>query len=421
MKNPRGLKNTMLTPSTFDWTRGSWSDPLGRTPDTRICIAGDWAPIRDFKTLVETRPESVYGDLLPLLRAADLAVVNLEAPLSDSGSPVYKSGAVFKGEDRHVHGLTAVPFHVATLANNHVLDYGIKAFSDTLAALDRNAIRWTGAGMSIDQAADPLILTINGTRITIINFSEGEDLTAAGAGPGVMGWDLDRVEQAVREAKPRTDFILVIAHCGIEYIPFPPPYVVNAFQRMAEAGADLVIGHHPHVPQGIGFHKSVPLCYSLGNFIFFQPTNLMYRKLGYLVTVGLNSGDLVSLELTPYAIHDRGVSTLDSQQHESFFTTLKELSMPLNEPSGVEDAWHGFLSYYGNQGFMDEVTMILDRIRQEPRKGAAMFRNRMTTLQHYLHWKDLLTRMVDQNLDPAPEWAKTRIKEYLTRTLDTKQ
>lgn len=420
---PEPLKSEtiMLNPSTMDWSRGAWTASDKRQPDTRICIAGDWAPIRDFQLLIETDPESVYGDLLPIVRSADLAVVNLEAPLSDTGTPVWKSGAVFKGEERHAAGLTAAPFHVATLANNHVFDYGLKAFTNTLAALERFGIQWTGAGMNVREAEIPLILTVNSTRIAIVNFSEGEDLTAAGTGPGVMGWELDRLAGIIRETRARADFILVIAHCGIEYIPFPPPYVARAFERMADAGADLVIGHHPHVPQGLGFHGSVPMFFSLGNFVFFQPTDLMYRKLGYIVLAGLNSGELVSLEVVPYAIGRQGVRLLDGPGRDTFFTTFDEISKPLRKPEGIESAWDGFLCHYGESGFFDEVAMILDRIRQEPRKGAAMFRNRLTTLQHYHHWKDFLTRMVDGKLDEAPAWAVTRVREYLTRTVGTKK
>ena len=182
---------------------------------------------------------------------------------------------MFKGEERHAAGLAAVPFHVATLANNHVFDYGTGAFTTTLETLDRCGIQWTGAGMNGREAQRPLILTVNDTRIAIVNFSEGEDLTAAGDGPGVMGWEPDRLEEIIRDIRPRVDFILVIAHCGIEYIPYPPPYVARVFERMAAAGADLVIGHHPHVPQGLGFHDSVPMFFSLGNFVFFQPTDLV--------------------------------------------------------------------------------------------------------------------------------------------------
>ncbi len=404
--------------SSFDWEKGTWTADQtaldSRKTATKICITGDWAPIRKFKEIMETCPELIYGDLLPILRSADLSIVNLESPLSDKGEPVFKSGAVFKGEQRHINALTSVPFDVVTLANNHVFDYGVNAFEDTMDALKHHHIQWTGAGMSIKEAATPLVIDINNIKIAIINFSEGEDLTSAGNGPGVMGWDLPRVEDAIKTLRHEVDFIIVISHCGIEYIPFPPPYVVRAFKRMATAGADIVIGHHPHVPQGIQFYKNTPLIYSLGNFIFYQPTDLYYRKLGYLVNIGLNKGNLVSLELVPYVIHDLGLSCLKGDELQPFWNKFKEISMPLHDNKKLNDAWNGFLNYYGVNGFFNEISMIMEKIKTEPRKGAAMFRNRMTTMQHYQHWKNFLTRLKEGSLDDSPEWSIRLVKEWLT-------
>ena len=192
----------MPTISSFDWEKGSWTPDITASHYNRatakVCIAGDWAPIRAFKKIMDTRPESVYGDLLPILRAADLSIVNLESPLSGRGEPVFKSGSVFKGEQRHIKALTAAPFGVVTLANNHVLDYGTNAFEDTLEVLNRNHIQWTGAGMSIEEACTPLVINVNDIKIGIVNFSEGEDLTSAGKEPGVMGWDLPKVEDTIK-------------------------------------------------------------------------------------------------------------------------------------------------------------------------------------------------------------------------------
>ena len=176
--------------SSFDWKKGCWS--TGRTTShsqkttASICIAGDLAPIRSFKNTMETHPESIYGDLLPILRSADLSIVNLESPLSDRGKPVFKSGAVFKGKQCHIKALKCVPFDVVTLANNHVFDYGVDAFKDTLDVLKQNHIQWTGAGMSIKEAAIPLVINVNNIKIAIVNFSEGEDLTTAGEKPGPL-------------------------------------------------------------------------------------------------------------------------------------------------------------------------------------------------------------------------------------------
>jgi len=404
--------------SSFDWKKGTWAaDQTALNPRktaAKICIAGDWAPIRVFKDIMETRQESIYGDLLPILRAADLSIVNLESPLSDRGDPVFKSGTVFKGEQHHINALTSVPFDVVTLANNHVFDYGLDAFEDTMDVLKHNNIQWTGAGMSIKEAAAPLVINVNDIKIAIVNFSEGEDLTSAGEKPGVMGWDLSRVEDAIKMLRSKVDFIIVVSHCGIEYIPFPPPYVARAFKQMVRAGADIVIGHHPHVPQGIQFYKNTPIIYSLGNFVFYQPTDLYYRKLGYLVNLGLNKGNLVSLELVPYQIHDLGLSCLKGAGLQAFRNKFKEISMPLNDDKKLDAAWNGFLKYYDVNGFFNEISMIMEKIKTEPQKGAAMFRNRLTTMQHYHLWKDFLNRIVEGKLESSPDWAQRLIKEWLT-------
>jgi poly-gamma-glutamate capsule biosynthesis protein CapA/YwtB (metallophosphatase superfamily) len=157
-----------------------------------VLVAADWAPIRAFEPLVRFHPEAVYGDLLPVLRAADLRIVNCECALTRSAREIWKSGAVFKGEPGHVQGLTAVPFDVACLANNHVLDYGVAGLRETLRVLHRAGIATVGAGLTEKDAHAPLARTVNGLRVHIVNFSEGEDLTAARGGPGVFGWDIPR-------------------------------------------------------------------------------------------------------------------------------------------------------------------------------------------------------------------------------------
>ncbi|GAB6145173.1 CapA family protein [Desulfocicer niacini] len=420
-----------MTPLPFiDWQTGDIRLPTSQdnpdvdknNPRADVIIAGDWAPIRAFGPLIETDPVSIYGDLYPLLCGADLSIVNLEAPLSDTGQPVWKSGAVFKGETKHVEGLSCVPFDVVTLANNHMFDFGQAAFQETLDVLDKNQIRHLGAGNSLEEAKKPLILTVKGLTIALVNFSEGEDLTGADtAKPGVMGWDLSLMEETIKGLKGSVDFIITISHCGVEYIPFPPPYVTNAFKQMADAGADVVIGHHPHVPQGISVYNGVPLCYSLGNFVFYQDTRLVHRKQGYMVKLVLEKHLPPALELIPYEIHDRGVSCLKESAKKRFLQGLKEISDPLDTPEGIEDAWHGFLHNYGTDGFFNEIEMLMSRMKEDPKKGAAMFRNRLTTLQHFHHWKDAMSRMVEGTLESSPDWARQLTREWLTRTLDDPQ
>ncbi|MGD9365602.1 MAG: CapA family protein [Desulfobacteraceae bacterium] len=403
----------------LNWQDGTWLNQPPRGPRYEICIASDWAPIRAFSRIILDDPEAVYGDLLPELRNSDLRIANLECPLTRSQSAVSKSGSVLKGMPEHIEGLTSVPFDIVTLANNHVFDYGLDGFQETLDLLNANHIKSVGAGMTRPAAVEPLIVRLGETTIALISFSEGEDLTGAVDGPGVFGWEVDTVVEVVRSAKSKADLVFVICHAGVEYIPFPPPYLARALTAIAEAGADLVAAHHPHVPQGVQIVGSVPVVYSLGNFVFHQPSDLIYRKVGYLLKVGISAGTLTGIKLVPYRIDDQGLNLLEGERLAWFMKKLKQVSRPLATMAGIEDAWNGFLRHYGVHGFFDEVAMLLDQLRNDPPKGAAMFRNRVATMQHREHWIDAMTRIIDGTIGEAPEWACDLVREWLTRDIQT--
>jgi len=387
-----------------------------RASKCEIFVASDWAPIRAFDPIIRNNPESVYGDLLPQLRSADLRIVNCECVLTAARKPVWKSGATFKGKPQHVKGLTVVPFEVACLANNHVFDYGLSGFRESLHILHRNGIRTTGAGLTQDQACAPLTLSCRGNRISLINVSEGEDLTAARGGPGVHGWNPAATLSAIRRRKRQGDFVLVIAHCGLEYIPYPPPYVAAAFRSMAAAGADCIIGHHPHVPQGIEWYQGRPIVYSLGNFVFFQNTDLYYRKVGFCIRLKLAGNVLTSLEMLPYRIAETGLRRLRPAEEKRLQSKIALISKPLHDRAGIAKTWEAYLAYYGVPGFTGEVLGIMERMKTEPQKAAAMFRNRITTLQHAELWRDFLTRIMDEGRRPYSKEAFRVIREWFTRT-----
>ena len=381
-----------------------------------IVIASDWAPIRALETVVRSTPDAVYGDMLPVLRGADLRIVNCECALTAARKPVWKSGAVFKALPAHVAGLTCVPFEVACLANNHVFDYGLRGFRETLDVLRRNGIRTVGAGLRFEEALTPQTVLVKRTRVTILNFSEGEDLTASRGGPGVCGWEIDRLAALVRKAKKRGDFVIAVGHAGLEYIPFPPPYVVEAFRALAEAGADCVIGHHPHVPQGLEVRDGRLIAYSLGNFVFFQPSELYYRRTGFCLMIHVRGDRLSSYELLPYRITGQGLRKLDSREGSKFLSEIGRISEPLRSASGIAEAWQAYLAYYGPGGFKKEVLGILEKMETDPRKGAAMFRNRITTLQHSELWRDALTRFMAEKKIPVPAGMTRLIQEWFTKT-----
>ena len=401
--------------NTINWKDGIWKNQTEGKAIAGITICGDWAPIRDFSDIILNDPPAVYGDLLPELENSDLRIVNLECPLVDEGTPVWKSGTVLKGMAGHIKGLTAVPFEVATMGNNHVFDFGIDAFVRTRDLLRESNIKSVGAGLSGEEARMPLIVDVKGLKIGIINFCEGEDLTAAGREPGVFGWEVDRVIDRIASIRSKVNAVIVICHGGVEYIPFPPPYLASALQRIAAAGADLVIGHHPHVPQGIQIHEGVPICYSLGNFVFFQQTDLFFRKIGYLVKAGFAEDGISHIRIVPYEILPDRLKLLKGKNAGQFFHKLNAISEPLKTFHCIDEAWHGFIKYYGINGFKDEIKNIMNQLEKEPPKGAAMFRNRLTTLQHNHHLVDTMTRIMAGTLDEAPDWSLDLVAQWMTR------
>jgi len=400
----------------FDWQRLSWRrDETGGESDARIMVTSDWAPIRAGGPLILADPEGVYGRLLPELRRADLRIVNLECALGDAGTPIYKAGPNLEGGPDAIGGLTAPGFHVACLGNNHTFDFGPERFRQMTDLLAQHSIRTVGAGLSETAAWQPLVATAGDARIGIVNFCEGEDMTAArGDSPGVCGWDVERVIASVRELRSRADVVLVICHAGREHTPLPPPYVVAAYRRIAEAGADAVVAHHPHVPQGAEIHRGVPIVYSMGNFLFYGRNELFYRTVGYMTELHLSGKQLSGLRLIPYRQTPEGLTLIKGELLAWLAGRLRRVSDLLADAGAVRDAWHAFIEVRREAGFEALLKWAVKSFEDNPPLGAARVRNLFITQAHWHLWTDGLARMVDGTWGDAPAWACDLVREWTT-------
>lgn len=218
------------------------------------------------------------------MRAADIMLINNEFPYSDRGSPTPGKKYTFRAKPESVKYLNEMGVDLVSLANNHAYDYGYESFIDTIATLDSADIPYVGAGMNLEEASAPATFIINGYKVAFLACvgveSPIKTPVATETSAGVMGSydDGEKMTEAVREAKKTSDYVIAYPHWGIENTTtLTGAQQVNS-RKYINAGADAVIGGHPHILQGIDFYNGAPIIYSLGNFWFNtrnQPTMLL--------------------------------------------------------------------------------------------------------------------------------------------------
>ncbi|MFB6163765.1 MAG: CapA family protein [Haloarculaceae archaeon] len=270
---------------------------------SRLFIAGDLC------CATNHRAEPVADGLQERVSAADVSVVNLEAPVASPKDPIPKSGPTKISTPDTAARLRDAGVDAVTLANNHVMDYGWNGLDATLDACEAEAVATCGAGADRGEAMAPVRTTVDGTSVALFSFCEREFGIAGDDSPGTA-W-ISHVESRARVAEEadRSDLVVVVAHGGVEYVPFPPPRRQTQLRAFVDAGADLVVGHHPHVPQGWEVYHETPIFYSLGNFLFEQPDRTKTDR-GLALDVSVADGAFTNVELVPTEQADGRVQEL---------------------------------------------------------------------------------------------------------------
>ena len=233
----------------------------------------------------------VLDPIEPVLRKADLAVVNLETAVTNGGSPTTKE-FVFRTPATAFAALRGGGVDVASMANNHGLDYGEAGLRDSLAAARRYRFPVVGIGLNAKQAYRPFRRTINGQRIAVIGATQVLDdelISAWTAGPGKPGLasakDVPRLLQEVRAARKSADIVVVFLHWGIELEQCPSSDQRTLAKQLVAAGADVVVGGHAHRVQGAGRMGRALVGYGLGNFVWYGTSEVSTRTGVLVVTV----------------------------------------------------------------------------------------------------------------------------------------
>lgn len=399
----------------MDWASGRLMFEEGGPAGNRwrLTCAADWMPRHGHARPMAEEPEKAYGELLSSLRSGDLRLVNVETVLGEVGLPIAKGGPNLQVDERTTNGLKAVPFDVACLANNHTLDYGPEGLAETIRALERAGLRTVGAGMSGEEAAKPLVTEVRGVRVGIVNCAEGEACRSVDGSPGAYGIDLRRVGEQIRGLKAISAVAIVVFHGGREYAPLPPPYVVRELRAIAEMGADAIIGHHPHVPQGIEVHRGVPIAYSLGNFMFWFEDQAFYKHAGYVVHLDFVDRTLTGLEIVPYHIHRDGVSPMGRKMRRRFNSDMERVSDLLETPESIGHVWDAFVDRVGREGLAAWLERGVDTLRGTDSGQAATIANLFFTPAHSELFVNGLKRAAAGTLGQSPEWAKALVEHWL--------
>ncbi len=206
------------------------------------------------------------------IREADFFLVNQEFPFSDRGTAANDKQYTFRLPTDKISLFREMEIDGVTLANNHALDFGQEALLDSCEVLDEAGILHTGAGSDLEMARQPVRVELKGKRIAIIGATRVipvADWAAGKAHPGMLAaYDMTVLLEEISRQKQENDFVVVCIHWGIEREERPEEYQRTMGRQMIDAGADLVVGSHPHVLQGIEYYEGKPIVYSLGNFVF---------------------------------------------------------------------------------------------------------------------------------------------------------
>lgn len=275
--------------------------------------------------------EYIFTEVAPVIQGADLAFANLESPIGDEGHFIN----MFQAPAAAMQGVAFAGFDVVSLANNHTLDYHIEGMYETMRLLREFGIDWVGAGANIQEARKPLIREIGGVKLGFLSYTEmwfvhaREPISwqATDEEPGVAPAELELIVEDVENLRDLVDVVIVSVHWGKEYVHEPTNEQRALARAAVDAGADLVLGHHPHVLQGIEFYNGGVIAYSLGNFVFDLPLARTWETM--LLEFTLAPSGILDMKIIPAYIFGVQPQILTGSHRDAVYRQIRHYSLTL--------------------------------------------------------------------------------------------
>ena len=282
------------------------------SPTVSLVFAGDSVLDADAGELIAQGGDP-YASFASYFADADIRITNLECVVATQGSAGDKM-FTFRAHPRVIPVLQR-HFDAVTLANNHSGDFGPEAFAEMLNVLQNAGLAQVGGGMNLRQAHTPLVFERKGLRIAVLSYNEFQprSFEADYNLPGVAWSEDERVIADIRAARRvhHADLVIPIMHWGWENEPVANARQRQLARRMVQAGADAVIGGHPHVTQDIEHYRGKPIVYSVGNFIMKETDNANQR-IGWVLRLDLDRRGVAAFSTRVVRIDMVGIPTLDA-------------------------------------------------------------------------------------------------------------
>lgn len=255
-----------------------------------------------------------FGGVSDILKKGDIVFANLEDPITSSAHGLdSKKKIVLKAKPEAVEALKSGGFNLLSIANNHMLDYYDTGLFDTMTLLGKNGIAFAGGGKDLDEARKPVILEKKGLKIGLLCYTDMAQIRYAGNPSisfaadsdkaGLAPRELESIKEDIAKLRGSVDILAVSLHWGVEDTFTPTPEQVDFARKLVDAGADLILGHHPHRFQGIEIYKGKPIIYSMGNFMFDQ--NDSEGMESFILDMEYAGNRLESFTATPVRIMDK--------------------------------------------------------------------------------------------------------------------
>jgi poly-gamma-glutamate synthesis protein (capsule biosynthesis protein) len=334
----------------------------------KILVTGDFCPILSTeKLVVEVNYKNIFRDINTLLEQSDVNITNLECPLTNSEDKILKTGPHLKSSPQIVDLLKLGKFNVTALANNHILDYGQNGLQDTLDLLDKNSIKYMGAGKNLNEARKPLILQVNNKQIGILNFAENEFSIATNISAGANPLDIINNYYDIIKTNNIVDYLIVYIHGGNENYNLPNLELVKTCRFFVDIGVDAIFISHSHCPSGYEVYKAKPIFYGLGNFLF-DWNGSVHDDWHYGYMVNLNIGKEIKFEIIPYTQFKEyeGIRLLKGNEKDEIIKKILSLNAIITNEELLTEEWDKFFrkNEFLASSFLFSFNPIIKRINK---------------------------------------------------------